>query len=97
MVEVFGDRLADIPVTAIKSYIGHTLGGAGGVEAVLAILALQHNCVPATLNTKNLDPEMPLLDLVLDGPRETPLRVAMTNSFGFGGCNASLILGAGDD
>ncbi|UCF34217.1 MAG: beta-ketoacyl-[acyl-carrier-protein] synthase family protein [Phycisphaerales bacterium] len=96
MRNVFGERLRDIPVTAVKSYMGHTLGGAGGVETVLTALSIMHNCVPATLNTEKVDPEMPDLDLVLDGPRKMQVNVAMTNSFGFGGCNASLILGGGD-
>lgn len=96
MARVFGEHLQRTPVAAVKSAIGHALGGAGGVEAILTLLAIRHGVVPATLNTNRVDPTMPDLDLVRAAPRKHPIRYAMTNSFGFGGANASLILGAPD-
>jgi 3-oxoacyl-[acyl-carrier-protein] synthase II len=96
MERVFGAHLRHIPVTAAKSALGHALGGAGGVEAILTLLAIRSNLAPATLHTRCVDPAMPDLDLVTERPRAHPIHHAMTNSFGFGGANASLILGACD-
>lgn len=97
MEQVFGPHLRRIPVSAVKSALGHALGGAGGVEAILTLLAIRSNTAPATLHTRCVDSGMPDLDLVTDQPRAHPIRRAMTNSFGFGGSNASLILGASDE
>jgi 3-oxoacyl-[acyl-carrier-protein] synthase-1 len=85
---VFGARL---PCSSTKGYTGHTLGAAGGVEAAVAILALQHGFMPAGLNVLNPDPA--LQSLYLREPREQALKVVASNSFGFGGSNASLLLG----
>jgi 3-oxoacyl-[acyl-carrier-protein] synthase-1 len=85
---VFGTQL---PCSSTKGYTGHTLGAAGGVEAAVAILALQHAFMPAGLNVLNPDPA--LLSLYLRDPREQPLKVVASNSFGFGGSNASLLFG----
>ncbi len=97
MERVFGTHLRRIPVSAVKSALGHALGGAGGVEAIFTLLAIRSGIAPATLHTRCVDSAMPDLDLVTDQPRVHPIRHAMSNSFGFGGSNASLILGACDE
>ncbi len=85
---VFG---AGTPCSSTKGATGHTLGAAGGVEAVICALALQHGLIPAGLNTRQLDPTLDL-DYVLAN-REQPVKHVLSNSFGFGGTNCSLILG----
>ena len=83
------------PCSSTKGATGHTLGAAGGVEAVICALALQHGLLPAGLNTRQLDPALDL-DYVLDN-REQPVMRALSNSFGFGGTNCSLIFGRADN
>jgi 3-oxoacyl-[acyl-carrier-protein] synthase-1 len=85
---VFG---AATPCSSTKGATGHTLGAAGGLEAVICALALQHGLLPAGLNTRQLDPVLGL-DYVLEN-REQPVMRALSNSFGFGGTNCSLIFG----
>jgi len=85
---VFG---ADTPCSSTKGATGHTLGAAGGVEAVICALALQQGLMPAGLNVRQLDPALGL-DYVLEN-REQPLARVLSNSFGFGGTNCSLIFG----
>jgi 3-oxoacyl-[acyl-carrier-protein] synthase-1 len=82
------------PCSSTKGATGHTLGAAGGVEAVICALALQHGLLPAGLNTRQLDPALDL-DYVLDN-REQPVARVLSNSFGFGGTNCSLIFGRAD-
>jgi len=79
-----------IPVSSTKSMTGHLLGGAGGLEAGITILALRHQILPPTINLKNPDPECDL-DYVPNVARKAPLNIALSNSFGFGGTNGSLI------
>ena len=86
---VFGTQL---PCSSTKGYTGHTLGAAGGVEAAVAMLALQHGFMPAGLNVQNVDPQ--LLSHYLLQSRQQPMKVVASNSFGFGGSNASLLFGA---
>jgi 3-oxoacyl-[acyl-carrier-protein] synthase I len=86
---VFGSRL---PCSSTKGYTGHTLGAAGGVEASIAMLALQHGLAPPSLNLHQQDPA--LHAGLLRGPLHQPLQVVASNSFGFGGSNASLVFGA---
>jgi 3-oxoacyl-[acyl-carrier-protein] synthase-1 len=86
---VFGTAL---PCSSTKGYTGHTLGAAGGVEAAIAMLALQHGFMPAGLNVQQPDPA--LHTHYLRAARTQPLRVVASNSFGFGGSNACLIFGA---
>jgi 3-oxoacyl-[acyl-carrier-protein] synthase II len=87
---VFGDHAYKIPVSSTKSMTGHLLGAAGGVEAVVSILALDRGILPPTINLDNPDPECDL-DYIPHTAREVQVDVAMSNSFGFGGTNACLI------
>lgn len=87
---VFGDYAYKIPVSSTKSMIGHLLGAAGGVEAVISILALERGILPPTINLENPDPECDL-DYVPNKARNAQADVAMSNSFGFGGTNACLV------
>jgi beta-ketoacyl ACP synthase len=80
-------------VYAPKAALGHPLGAAGAVEAVLTVQALRDGVVPPTLNLKDLDPEIEL-DVVVDGPRRADYRYAVTNSFGLGGNNVAVVFGA---
>ncbi|KAF0169891.1 MAG: 3-oxoacyl-acyl-carrier-protein synthase II, partial [Caulobacteraceae bacterium] len=89
MRSVFGERLPRIPICASKPAVGHTLGGAGAVQAVLSLLALLHQHLPPSLNVEEPDPQAADLDLVPRG-RPARLRRVLSNSFGFGGCNASV-------
>ena len=92
---VFGDHLDRLPVSATKSMTGHLLGAAGSVEAILCIGAMESERLPPTLNLEDVDPECQL-DHVAEKARGARVAVALSNSFGFGGTNASLILGLFD-
>jgi 3-oxoacyl-[acyl-carrier-protein] synthase II len=79
-------------VSATKSSIGHLLGGAGAVEAIICIKAIQESTVPATINTQKIDPEMPQgLNIVTGKSLQMGIKVAMSNTFGFGGHNATAV------
>lgn len=86
-----GDHAYKVAVSSTKSMTGHLLGAAGGVEAVICGLALQHQTIPPTINLDNQDPACDL-DYVPNVPRKAELNVVMSNSFGFGGHNATVIL-----
>ena len=86
--DVFGGR--PIPVTSVKGLLGHLLGAAGAAEAVVSILSLRHGIIPPTGNLQTQDPEC-ALDVVTS-PRALPLNCVLSNSAGFGGCNAALVL-----
>jgi len=88
---VFGDAAARVAISSTKSMTGHLLGATGGVEAVFATLALRDQVVPPTINLDNPDPECDL-DYVPNTAREMKIETAMSNSFGFGGTNGTLIL-----
>ncbi len=88
---VFGERTLELPVTAPKSMIGHTLGAAGGIETAFLALTLHHSLIPPTINHEEPDRDLGL-SLVSGGAREGRIDVALKNSFGFGGTNASLVL-----
>ncbi len=87
---VFKERAKEIPVSSTKSMTGHLLGGAGGVEAVFCVKAIEDEIIPPTINYEVADPECDL-DYVPNKPRRQRLNVVMSNSFGFGGTNAVLI------
>lgn len=89
---VFEDHAYHIPVSSIKSMIGHTIGASGAIEAVSCFLALENNIVPPTINYKNPDPECDL-DYVPNRARKSRLNNIMINSLGIGNENASLIIG----
>ncbi|MBY0382945.1 MAG: beta-ketoacyl-ACP synthase [Xanthobacteraceae bacterium] len=88
---VFGERAKEIPVSSNKSMIGHTLSAAGAVEAVFSLLTLEHQRIPPTINYDVPDPAIPF-DVVPNKARDAKVTAVMSNSFGFGGQNASLIL-----
>ncbi|WP_247996756.1 beta-ketoacyl-ACP synthase [Brucella tritici] len=90
---VFGDRLASIPVSSNKSMIGHTLTAAGAIEAVFSLLTIQTGTLPPTINYDNPDPAIPL-DVVPNVKRQAEVSAVLSNSFGFGGQNTSLVLAA---
>lgn len=87
---VFGDQAYRVPVSSTKSMTGHLLGAAGSVEAIVAIMAIQDNVLPPTINLDNPD-EGCDLDYVPHTARDTKVNIAMSNSFGFGGTNGTLI------
>jgi 3-oxoacyl-[acyl-carrier-protein] synthase II len=88
---VFGERATQIPVSSNKSMVGHTLSAAGAVEAVFSLLTLEHQRIPPTINYDVPDPAIPF-DVVPNTARDARVTTVMSNSFGFGGQNASLIL-----
>ena len=91
---VFGDHSGRLAISSTKSVTGHLLGAAGGVEAVFTALTIKHGIIPPTMNYETPDPECGDLDYVPNVARQVKVRAAMSNSFGFGGTNASLIFKA---
>ncbi len=87
---VFGEHAYEMPVSSTKSMTGHLLGGAGAIESLACLLAIRDGLIPPTINYEEPDPECDL-DYVPNEARESEVRYAMTNSFGFGGHNVSLI------
>jgi 3-oxoacyl-[acyl-carrier-protein] synthase II len=88
---VFGERAKQIPVSSNKSMVGHTISAAGAVEAIFSLLTLEHQRIPPTINYDIPDPAIPF-DVVPNKARDARVTAVMSNSFGFGGQNASLIL-----
>jgi 3-oxoacyl-[acyl-carrier-protein] synthase II len=88
---VFGEHARRLAVSSTKSMTGHTLGAAGGIEAAITALALARGVLPPTINLDNPDPDCDL-DYVPHTARQVQVEAAMSNSFGFGGTNAALIL-----
>ena len=87
---VFGDHARAVPVSSTKSMTGHLLGAAGGVEAVISVLALERGILPPTINLENPDPECDL-DYIPNTARKKQVDIVISNSFGFGGTNATLV------
>lgn len=87
---VFGERAKSIPISSTKSQLGHLISAAGAVEGAFCALAIHQGIAPMTLNLNNPDPECDL-DYIAEGPRSLPLRVVLSNSFGFGGTNNCLV------
>jgi 3-oxoacyl-[acyl-carrier-protein] synthase II len=88
---VFGERAKQIPVSSNKSMVGHTISAAGAVEAIISLLTLEHQRIPPTINYEVPDPAI-MFDVVPNTARDARVGTVMSNSFGFGGQNASLIL-----
>ena len=88
----FGDHKQKLLISATKSATGHLLGGAGAIEAITCIKAIQEGIIPPTINTEQIDPELPEgLNIVLGKQRKQNINVALSNTFGFGGHNASAV------
>jgi len=90
MKAALGSHAYKVAISSTKSMIGHLLGAAGGIEAVLTALSIRHQIAPATINLDNQDPQCDL-DYIPNVSREMTIDVAMSNSFGFGGTNGSLV------
>ncbi len=90
---LFGEHAYEIPVSSSKSMLGHTMGAAGAVEAVVSVLSIQYGVIPPTINLETPDPECDL-DYVPNVARKKAIRTVLSNSLGFGGHNASLLFSA---
>ena len=88
--DIFGEAAYKIPISSTKSMLGHLLGAAGSVEAVISVKAVQEGVAPPTINLEHPDPQCDL-DYIPEGARELDIKVALSNSFGFGGHNVSLL------
>ena len=88
---VFGPAASKLAVSSTKSAIGHTLGASGGIESIVCMKTLENNTISPTLNHENVDPQCQGLDYVPNTARDAEVKVAMKNSFGFGGHNACLV------
>ena len=84
-------KTCPVPVSALKSMLGHCLGACGAIEAVALTLTLHHNCIPPTIHHQETDPEC-LIDCVPNVAREKNLQTVMSNSFAFGGNNTSIVI-----
>ena len=88
--QVFGDHAYALKLSATKSMTGHLLGAAGAIEAIATLLAIQYNVIPPTINGESIDPEFDL-DYTMGQPQATEVNVAMSNAFGFGGHNTTVV------
>lgn len=95
VAKVFGTDESGPLVTSTKGITGHALGGAGALEAVAVLLAMQHGQVPPTAGLVDPDPELPAINIVRDGPADWEPGPSLSNSFGFGGHNGTIVLGPG--
>jgi 3-oxoacyl-[acyl-carrier-protein] synthase II len=89
---VFGDHAYKVSISSTKGHIGHALGASGGIEMILTVLAVYNDIVPPTINLENPDPACDL-DYTPNVPKSKRINIAMNNSFGFGGHNASILCG----
>jgi 3-oxoacyl-[acyl-carrier-protein] synthase II len=90
---VIGERMKSVPISSNKSMIGHTLTAAGAVEAVMSLLTIRSGRIPPTINYRVPDPAIPL-DVVPNEARDAEIGIVLSNSFGFGGQNTCLVIGA---
>lgn len=93
IVSVFGDHAQNISINSTKSMYGHLLGAAGAIEALATILSIQNDAVPPTINHFTDDPDIPKLDFTFNHKKERIVHYAISNTFGFGGHNVSLLFG----
>jgi beta-ketoacyl-acyl-carrier-protein synthase II len=89
---VFGERVGEVAVSSTKSMMGHLIAAAGAVEAAVCALTIHHGVIPVNANLRQLDPDCEHLGIVRDRPREARVRIALSNSLGFGGSNSCLAL-----
>ena len=88
----FGDHLDKLQISATKSATGHLLGGAGAIESIICIKAIEEGVIPPTINTKEIDPRLPKgLNIITGKARKQDVNAAISNTFGFGGHNASAV------
>jgi 3-oxoacyl-[acyl-carrier-protein] synthase II len=87
---LFGEHAYKLAISSTKSMTGHILGGTGGIEAIYSVLTIKHGIIPPTINYETPDPECDL-DYVPNKSRKADVKVAMSNSFGFGGTNGALL------
>ncbi|MRR24123.1 beta-ketoacyl-[acyl-carrier-protein] synthase II, partial [bacterium] len=93
IISLFGEHAYKLNISATKSMTGHLLGAAGAVEAIATIMAVGNDIVPPTINFRNPDPAIDQnLNLTLNKAQQRPIRVALSNNFGFGGHNASILV-----
>ena len=92
MKRTFGDHLYKMTLNATKSMIGHALGGASALELVATIMAIQTGKIHPTINVKEPEEEIKGVDIARDEVRERDVRVALSNSFGFGGHNSAIVV-----
>ena len=93
--EVFGEHAFNLSISSTKSMTGHLLGAAGAIEGIASILAVRHGIVPPTINFEHPDEHIDArLDLTLNEAKVRPVRAALSNTFGFGGHNASVLFKA---
>ena len=88
---ILGEHAGDVPITANKSMIGHTLGAAGAIESIATVMTMREACIPPTINLSDPDPAAEGLTIVANEAARHEVRVALSNSFGFGGKNTALI------
>ena len=91
IVNLFGDHAKNISINSTKSMHGHLLGATGAIEAMAAVLAMNHSLVPPTINHFTDDPDIPALDFTFNKTKEREIKVAMSNTFGFGGHNVAVL------
>jgi 3-oxoacyl-[acyl-carrier-protein] synthase II len=92
IVRLFGEAPSGLTLSATKSMTGHLLGAAGAIEAIACILSIRDGVIPPTINTKELDPAIPRsLNILMGNAVEHPVKVAMSNTFGFGGHNGIVV------
>ncbi|WP_026913788.1 beta-ketoacyl-ACP synthase II [Christiangramia portivictoriae] len=92
ITKVFGDHAKNMNINSTKSMTGHLLGAAGAIEAIASILSMQHGLIPPTINHENIDENIdPDLNLTLNKAQEREVKIAMSNTFGFGGHNACVV------